>query len=260
MWETGSQVCITVEDVEGTAERVSTTYKDLAQRRPRSATGSWSTTASSRSPWCRSRAPTSSAWSSRAARSRTTRACRCPASPSACPALSDKDEEDLRFALHLSVDFIALSFVRSPAGRRAGPRHHAAGGHRGPGHRQAGEAGGGREPRGDRRRLRRDHGRPRRPRRGAAAGAGAAGAEAGHPGRPRAQQAGHRGHPDARVDDHELPADPRRGLRRRQRRPRRGRRGDALGGDLGRRAPDRRRPHDGADHRGRRDRHRGACR
>jgi pyruvate kinase len=29
------------------------------------------------------------------------------------PALSDKDEEDLRFALHLSVDFIALSFVRS---------------------------------------------------------------------------------------------------------------------------------------------------
>jgi pyruvate kinase len=31
------------------------------------------------------------------------------------PALSDKDEEDLRFALHLSVDFVALSFVRSPA-------------------------------------------------------------------------------------------------------------------------------------------------
>lgn len=28
------------------------------------------------------------------------------------PALSDKDEEDLRFALSLSVDFIALSFVR----------------------------------------------------------------------------------------------------------------------------------------------------
>ncbi len=29
------------------------------------------------------------------------------------PALSEKDKEDLRFALHLSVDFIALSFVRS---------------------------------------------------------------------------------------------------------------------------------------------------
>src|SRR4051795_1938120 len=30
VWETGSQVCVTVEDVEGTAERVSTTYKGLA--------------------------------------------------------------------------------------------------------------------------------------------------------------------------------------------------------------------------------------
>ncbi|MBA3419372.1 MAG: pyruvate kinase, partial [Geodermatophilaceae bacterium] len=31
------------------------------------------------------------------------------------PALSDKDAEDLRFALGLGVDFVALSFVRSPA-------------------------------------------------------------------------------------------------------------------------------------------------
>ena len=31
------------------------------------------------------------------------------------PALSEKDIEDLRFALHLSVDFVALSFVRSAA-------------------------------------------------------------------------------------------------------------------------------------------------
>lgn len=31
------------------------------------------------------------------------------------PALSDKDTEDLRWALHLGVDFIALSFVRSAA-------------------------------------------------------------------------------------------------------------------------------------------------
>jgi pyruvate kinase len=30
------------------------------------------------------------------------------------PAMSDKDTEDLRFALSLSVDFVALSFVRSP--------------------------------------------------------------------------------------------------------------------------------------------------
>ena len=31
------------------------------------------------------------------------------------PALSEKDIEDLRFALHLTVDFIALSFVRNAA-------------------------------------------------------------------------------------------------------------------------------------------------
>ncbi|MCO5967337.1 pyruvate kinase [Actinoallomurus soli] len=30
------------------------------------------------------------------------------------PALTEKDEEDLRFALHLGVDMVALSFVRSP--------------------------------------------------------------------------------------------------------------------------------------------------
>src|ERR671916_762731 len=29
-WKTGSQIVITVDDVKGTAERVSTTYKDLA--------------------------------------------------------------------------------------------------------------------------------------------------------------------------------------------------------------------------------------
>ena len=95
------------------------------------------------------------------------------------PALSDKDEEDLRFALRLGVDFIALSFVRSAddvelvrdimrqedidvpviaklekpeAVENLEAIVEAFDG---------------------------DHGGPRRPRRGAAAGAGAAGAEAG---------------------------------------------------------------------------------
>ena len=36
-----------------------------------------------------------------------------PGVPVSVPAMSEKDIEDLRWALHLTVDFIALSFVRS---------------------------------------------------------------------------------------------------------------------------------------------------
>ena len=36
-----------------------------------------------------------------------------PGVPVSVPAMSEKDVEDLRWALHLTVDFIALSFVRS---------------------------------------------------------------------------------------------------------------------------------------------------
>jgi pyruvate kinase len=37
-----------------------------------------------------------------------------PGSPVSAPALSDKDIDDLKFAVSLGVDFIALSFVRKP--------------------------------------------------------------------------------------------------------------------------------------------------
>jgi pyruvate kinase len=36
-----------------------------------------------------------------------------PGVPVSVPAMSEKDVEDLRWALHLTVDFVALSFVRS---------------------------------------------------------------------------------------------------------------------------------------------------
>ena len=94
------------------------------------------------------------------------------------PALTGKDADDLRWALGLRADLVALSFVQGP--EDAGParaimdevgRPPAA-------HREDRETPGGGDARGDRRRVRRDHGGPRRPGRGVPAGAGAAGAEA----------------------------------------------------------------------------------
>ena len=76
-WRTGEQVRITVDDVAGTHDRVSTTYKGLAAT-PAPTTGCWSTTARSACGSSPSRETTWSAGSPRAARSATTRACRCP--------------------------------------------------------------------------------------------------------------------------------------------------------------------------------------
>ena len=45
------------------------------------------------------------------------------------PALSEKDIEDLRWALHMTVDFIALSFVRSAADAEDVPAIMRRGGH-----------------------------------------------------------------------------------------------------------------------------------
>lgn len=68
---------------------------------------------------------------------------------------------------------------------------------------------------------------------------------------PAQRQAGDRGDPDDGVDDHQLPPDPRRGVRCRQRDPGRRGRGHALRGVLGRRVPDRDRQ-DHVEDRGRR--------
>ena len=165
------------------------------------------------------------------------------------PALSEKDKEDLRWALHLTVDFIALSFVRSAADVEDVRRDHEGGGRLPPGDREDREAAGDREHRGHRRRLRRLHGRARRPRRGVPARGRAVPAEAGHRGRPSARQAGHRRDADARVDDLRAAADPRGGLRRRERRARRRRRRDAVRRDERGGVPHRDRADDGPDHR-----------
>ena len=165
------------------------------------------------------------------------------------PALSEKDREDLRFAMRLGVDMIALSFVRSAEDIVDVARDHGRVRRPHPRHRQDREAAGGRQPRGHRRSLRRHHGRPRRPRRRDAARGRAARAEARHRAGPPRGQAGHRRHPGARVDDREPPPDARRGLRRRQRRARRRRRAHALRRDVGRRVAHRLGAHHGAHHR-----------
>jgi pyruvate kinase len=113
-WVTGSRVCITVEDVPGSAERVSTTYKDLANDvrvGDRLLVDDGKVAMSvvavdGPDVWC---------LVVEGGEVSNNKGLSLPGVAVSVPALSEKDIEDLRFALHLSVDFIALSFVRSPA-------------------------------------------------------------------------------------------------------------------------------------------------
>jgi pyruvate kinase len=114
VWATGTQVCITVEDVPGTATRVSTTYKDLANDvqvgdRLLVDDGKLSLTVAA------VEGPDVFCLVIEGGEVSNNKGLSLPGVAVSVPALSEKDEEDLRFALHLSVDFIALSFVRSPA-------------------------------------------------------------------------------------------------------------------------------------------------
>jgi pyruvate kinase len=112
-WETGSRVCITVDDVEGTAERVSTTYKGLAADarvgdRLLVDDGKLALSVveiDGPDVWC---------LVVEGGEVSNNKGLSLPGVAVSVPAMSDKDEEDLRFALHMGVDFVALSFVRSP--------------------------------------------------------------------------------------------------------------------------------------------------
>lgn len=112
-WKNGEIVRITVDDVEGTHDRVSTTYKNLAKdAKPgdrllvddgkialvcKEVDGN--------DVVCEvvEGGPVSN-----------NKGVSLPGMDISVPALSEKDIRDLRFALNLGVDFIALSFVRSP--------------------------------------------------------------------------------------------------------------------------------------------------
>ncbi|WP_188940268.1 pyruvate kinase [Nakamurella endophytica] len=113
-WDTGDSVTITVEDVVGTRERVSTTYKGLANdARPGDRlliddgkVGLVVTAVEGDDVHCTvtEGGPVSN-----------NKGISLPGMNVSVPAMSDKDIADLKFALSLGVDFVALSFVRSPS-------------------------------------------------------------------------------------------------------------------------------------------------
>jgi pyruvate kinase len=113
-WHNGDIVRITVEDVAGTHDRVSTTYKGLAKdAKPGDRllvddgkVGLVVKEVDGQDVVCEvtEGGPVSN-----------NKGVSLPGMDVSVPAMSEKDIQDLEFALELGVDFIALSFVRSPA-------------------------------------------------------------------------------------------------------------------------------------------------
>src|SRR6195952_2856139 len=113
-WKTGDRVTITVDDIVGTKERVSTTYLGLAQdARPGDRlliddgkVGLVVTDIDNNDVFCSvtEGGPVSN-----------NKGISLPGMNVSVPAMSQKDTDDLKFALSLGVDVIALSFVRAAA-------------------------------------------------------------------------------------------------------------------------------------------------
>jgi pyruvate kinase len=113
-WRVGDVVRITVEDIEGTHDRVSTTYKGLAKDakagdRLLVDDGNVGLTVTA------VEGPDVVCEVTEGGKVSNNKGISLPGMDVSVPAMSEKDIEDLEFALQLGVDFIALSFVRSPA-------------------------------------------------------------------------------------------------------------------------------------------------
>ncbi|WP_328392332.1 pyruvate kinase [Nocardia sp. NBC_00416] len=114
VWATGETVRITVDDIVGSHDRVSTTYKQLAADAKSGdrllvddgKVGLEVIRVEGNDVVCEvtEGGPVSN-----------NKGVSLPGMDVSVPALSEKDIEDLEFALNLGVDFIALSFVRSPS-------------------------------------------------------------------------------------------------------------------------------------------------
>ena len=114
VWGAGETVRITVDEIEGTHDRVSTTYKELAKDatvgdRLLVDDGNIGLTVSEvdgNDVVC---------IVTEGGKVSNNKGLSLPGMNTSVPALSDKDIDDLKFALRLGVDLVALSFVRSPA-------------------------------------------------------------------------------------------------------------------------------------------------
>ncbi|MCQ9370294.1 pyruvate kinase [Corynebacterium sp. 35RC1] len=114
VWNNGEIVRITVEDVEGTHDRVSTTYKNLAKdAKP----GDRLLVDDGKVALVCLRVEDNDVVCEvvEGGPVSNNKGVSLPGMDISVPALSEKDIRDLRFALKLGVDMIALSFVRSPA-------------------------------------------------------------------------------------------------------------------------------------------------
>ena len=114
LWVAGETVRITVEDVEGTHDRVSTTYKRLAQD---AAPGDRVLVDDGNIGLVVEHIDGTDVVCSvtEGGKVSNNKGMSLPGMNVSAPALSEKDLEDLEFALRLGVDLVALSFVRSPA-------------------------------------------------------------------------------------------------------------------------------------------------
>lgn len=112
MWKTGETVAITVDDIEGTHDRVSTTYSGLAKdARP----GDRLLVDDGKVGLVVDKIVDNDVICTvtEGGEVSNNKGLSLPGMNVSVPALTDKDIADLKFALQLGVDFIALSFVRS---------------------------------------------------------------------------------------------------------------------------------------------------
>ncbi len=113
-WQSGDTVRITVEDCEGTHDRVSTTYKNLAHD---AAPGDRLLVDDGKVALVVERIESDDVVCkvTEGGPVSNNKGLSLPGMNVSVPALSEKDIEDLEFGLRLGVDLVALSFVRSPA-------------------------------------------------------------------------------------------------------------------------------------------------